>query len=70
MARYFRLPFAVNGDKDILPDTTVNTAVSYDTGYTADYQRDPVTDPLARNPERNFFQSDPVRRHRHVTTVL
>ena len=55
MARYFRLPFAVNGDKDILPDTTVNTAVSYDTGYTADYQRDPVTDPLARNPERNFF---------------
>ena len=55
MARYFRLPFAVNGDKDILPDNTVNTAVSYDTGYTPDYQRDPVTDPLARNPERNIF---------------
>ena len=55
MARYFRLPFAVNGDRNTLPDETANSAVSYSTGYTQDYQRDPRTDPLARRPERDFF---------------
>ena len=55
MARYFRLPFAVNGDKNTLPDTTPNSVVSYDTGYSQDYQRNPATDNLARRMERNFL---------------
>ena len=55
MARYFRLPFADSGDKDTLPDETATSIVSYATGYTQDYQRNPATDPLARRPERNFF---------------
>ena len=55
MARYFRLPFAENGDKNTLPDTTPNSVVSYDTGYSSDYQRNPGTDALARRVERNFF---------------
>ena len=55
MARYFRLPFAVNGDKNTLTDTTPNSVVSYDTGYTQDYQRNPATDALARRVERNLF---------------
>ena len=55
MARYFRLPFAQNGDKNTLPDETANSAVSYSTGYTQDYQRDPRTDPLARRMERDFL---------------
>ena len=55
MARYFRLPFANSGDKDPLPDETVNSLVSYATGYSQDYQRNPASDPLARRMERNFF---------------
>ena len=55
MARYFRLPFADSGDKDPLPDETVNSIVSYATGYSQDYQRNPASDPLARRMERNFF---------------
>ena len=55
MARYFRLPFADSGDKDPLPDETANSLVSYATGYSQDYQRNPSSDPLARRMERNFF---------------
>ena len=55
MARYFRLPFADSGDKDTIPDETATSIVSYATGYTQDYQRNPASDPLARRPERNFF---------------
>ncbi len=55
MARYFRLPFADSGDKDPLPDETANSLVSYATGYSQDYQRNPASDPLARRMERNFF---------------
>ena len=55
MARYFRLPFADSGDKDPIPDETANSLVSYATGYSQDYQRNPASDPLARRMERNFF---------------
>ena len=55
MAKYFRLPFAVNGDKKDVPDTTQTTEVSYNTGYSQDYQRNPESDPLARRVERNYF---------------
>ena len=55
MARYFRVPFADSGDKTTLPDETATSIISYATGYSQDYQRNPATDPLARRPERNFF---------------
>ena len=55
MARYFRVPFADSGDKTTLPDETSTSIISYATGYSQDYQRNPATDPLARRPERNFF---------------
>ncbi len=55
MARYFRLPFGTNGDREDLTDETANSLVSYSTGYTQDYQRDPATDDMARRPERTLF---------------
>ncbi len=55
MARYFRLPFGTNGDREALTDETANSLVSYSTGYTQDYQRDPATDDMARRPERTLF---------------
>ena len=55
MARYFRLPFGVSGTRVTLPDTTPDSAVSYDTGYTDEYEQDPATNPDARLIERNIF---------------
>ena len=55
MARYFRLPFATSGDRATLEDTTANSQVSYDTGYTMDYQLDPETANDARLIERTLF---------------
>lgn len=56
MPKYFPNPFAVNGDKTAVPDDTdPNGYVSYDTGYTFDYERDPdpVVDPLTKDIERD-----------------
>ena len=55
MARYFRLPFGTSGDRAILNDTTDDSAVSYDTGYTMDYELDPETASEARLIERTIF---------------
>lgn len=55
MSRYYRLPFATNGDREDLEDETANSLVSYATGFTQDYQRNPATDSLARRPERTLF---------------
>lgn len=55
MPKYFPHPFAVNGDKVEVPnDTDPNGYVSYDTGYTFDYERDPdpLVDPLTKDIER------------------
>ena len=56
MAKYFRFPFANQGDKVTVPDETqADGQVSYNQGYGADYQRTPGTDPQARRIERNRF---------------
>ena len=56
MGKYFRFPFANQGDKVTVPDETQqNGQVSYNQGYGADYQRTPGTDPQARRIERNRF---------------
>ena len=56
MARYFRLPFAGQGDKTVFPDNTqADGSLSYNQGYGPDYQRTPGTDPQARRIERNRF---------------
>ena len=55
MARYFRLPFGTSGDRATLNDTTDDSAVSYDTGYTMDYELDPETASEARLIERTIF---------------
>lgn len=51
--KFFGIPFANGGDRDLIPDQTqVSGAVSYTQGYGVDYQRDITTDPLAKPIER------------------
>lgn len=52
--KFFRFPFAVTGDKAAIPDDTqLSGDVSFEQGYGPDYARDPATDPLAKNIERD-----------------
>lgn len=56
MPKYFLNPFAINGDKESIPDASdPNGFVSYDTGYGYDYERDPdpLIDPLTKDIERD-----------------
>ena len=56
MARYFRTPFANQGDKVVFPDTSqADGSLSYNQGYGPDYQRNPATDNQARRPDRSRF---------------
>ena len=56
MARYFRFPFANQGDKVVFPDTIqADGSLSYNQGYGPDYQRNPATDNQARRPDRSRF---------------
>jgi hypothetical protein len=43
--KYFKNQFAVSGDTEAVPDDSVNTLVSYETGYTPEYELDPDIDP-------------------------
>lgn len=43
--KYFKNEFAVSGDVEAVPDDSVNTLVSYETGYTPEYELNPDTDP-------------------------
>lgn len=52
--KFFRFPFAATGDKTAVPDDIQPSGdVSYEQGYGFDYQRDPTSDPLAKNIERD-----------------
>lgn len=52
--KFFRFPFAVTGDKTPIGDATDPSGiVTYQQGYGPDYARDPATDPLAKNIERD-----------------
>lgn len=53
MAKYFRYAFAVTGDRAAVADVSVAGVVAYDTGYGFDYSRNRLTDPDAKNIERN-----------------
>lgn len=53
MFKFFRVPFALSGDRTPVPDDAdVNGFVSYIEGYGIDYQR-PKTDTLSKNIERD-----------------
>jgi hypothetical protein len=52
MAKYFRLPFAVTGDRSAVADVSVDGVVAYDTGYGEEYSLPRLTDPNARTIER------------------
>ena len=46
MLKFFRLPFASSGDKVTIPDTPpTDGSINYTTGFDADYEADPVTNP-------------------------
>jgi hypothetical protein len=50
---FFRKPFALEGDKDAVPESLQGTGeVSFTSGYGVDYERNPETDPSAKNIER------------------
>lgn len=53
MLKFFRIPFALSGDKTAIPDDAdPNGNVSFEQGYGYDYQRQ-KTDPAAKNIERD-----------------
>ena len=45
MAKRFITPFAEAGDRATMPDTPTGTDSNYQTGYTPEYEEDPVTNP-------------------------
>ncbi len=56
MAKYIRYPFAENGDRAIVQDTTqANGTISYESGYGAQYSLDIQSDPLARRINRDRY---------------
>lgn len=56
---FFRVPFAVEGDiSEILQALQTDGTVSMQTGFTFDYERDPTSDPSAKDvprPETNWL---------------
>jgi len=60
--KYFRKPFAVEGDHNVVPDAApVDGSVSYASGFGPDYQLDPATDPSALDilrPDHNGILYD------------
>lgn len=53
MTKTFKVPFATQGDRTSIPDEVqADGAVSYAQGYGYDYERDQVSDPAAKDIER------------------
>lgn len=53
MSKFFRNPFATGGDKVAVPDDQQGDAsVSYEEGYTVNYQEDQISNPNALDVER------------------
>lgn len=58
MTKIFKTPFATQGDKTVVPvETQPDGSVSYTQGYGYDYERDQVTDPAAKDIEREKMNS-------------
>lgn len=54
--KFFKKPFAFEGDKEPIPEQAqADGRVSYNKGYTYEYERDLEADPLALPIERNKF---------------
>lgn len=54
--KYFRVPFAQNGDKQsIVENSDSHGYVNYNDGFGPDYEKDLATDAQAKPPERNTF---------------
>ncbi len=53
MAKRIITAFAEIGDRATMPDTPTDDNSNYQTGYTAPYEADPVSDPSAKYPERD-----------------
>ncbi len=62
MSKYFDVPWATSGDKTAIPNATQpGGEVSYTEGWTLDYELDQVTEPTAKDVERqkeNQFKFD------------
>ncbi|MEX9909500.1 phage baseplate protein [Providencia huaxiensis] len=53
MTKIFKIPFATQGDRTSIPnEVQADGAVSYTQGYGYDYERDQVSDPAAKDIER------------------
>ncbi|EJD6044048.1 phage tail protein [Providencia rettgeri] len=53
MTKIFKVPFATQGDRTFIPnEVQADGAVSYTQGYGYDYERDQVSDPAAKDIER------------------
>jgi len=52
MAKYIDIPFATNGNKTAIPDTTTDGTVNYNDGFGADYAKPIGTDPSAKSVDR------------------
>jgi len=52
MAKYIDIPFATNGNKNAIPDTTTDGTVNYNDGFGADYAKPIGTDPSAKSVDR------------------
>ena len=56
MSKYFRFPFAVSGDRTAVPDPTqTDGSISYQLGYTVNYQLNQATDSNALDIDRREF---------------
>lgn len=56
MAKFFRFPWAISGDKTAIPEVAqVDDSQSYEEGFPFPYQRDPLTDPLFKFIPRDQF---------------
>lgn len=58
MAKYFQIPFAMNGDRKEIPtDKQEDGSISFDEGYGADYEKNKQVDPTAKDISRQEFNS-------------
>lgn len=54
MAKFFRFPFALNGDRAVIPDEAQSDgSISFNQGFGPDYERNPTSDPLAKRVPRD-----------------
>lgn len=58
MTKIFKIPFATQGDRTVVPDEVqADGSLSYTQGYGYDYERDQATDPAAKDIEREKMNS-------------